>query len=539
MPVMEIVGIDEEPVYDGSPSFQAGMVSNQLPSLIDPSAAALMVNCDLNRFGSITTRRGTSTLGGNGITPSTASTTIQGMINFQTPTYNYMVAVQSAKLWQFDGTNWVQIAAAFTGAGPDVTVAYSLAVGIDRLYWVNGTDHLYSWTGAATADLGGATNAHPPNAPKFILWFTSRLVAGGMTAEGDALYFSKILDGATWDRTWWQLRVGGGEGDPITGIAPWLDFNLVVLKQHSIWLVNCDPAQIPSTDANQSVSWFVVKPIHKRIGCVAPKTAAQVGSDIFFLSTDGVRSVARTVAAETQQDVGDALSSPVQDIIERINPAYIDKSTATFYNNRYILSVPIDTATEPNYTLVFNTLTQSWSGYWTGWTPKCFGFRVADSGPARLNIGQSNGTVIEFLDYIQLSSEVASSFQDSGAAIPTRVLTRAYTCGDLFSPKTGFRSEFEFNRSNASVSIGYLLDEYPSSIAFDENPIASSSGAGYALPLVLPFTLPNVGSKRVQLDLMRAEMWRTLQFEFNTSSGKLALGSLGLSAWIESYLAQL
>ncbi len=113
---------------------------------------------------------------------------------------------------------------------------------------------------------------------------------------------------------------------------------------------------------------FPVNAIHHRIGCAAARTAVQVGSDVWFLSADGVRSVQRT-RATMQQEVGDTLSLPIHDLIERINPAAVGTSCAVCWANRYLLAVPLDGASAPNAVLVCDTLTQTWTGQWLGWRP--------------------------------------------------------------------------------------------------------------------------------------------------------------------------
>ena len=76
-----------------------------------------------------------------------------------------------------------------------------------------------------------------------------------------------------------------------------------------------------------------MKQLHKLIGCPAPLTAVQVGggsttpgSDVFFLDGDKkVHTIRRVMAAETQQEVGQAVSLPIQDMLDTINIDHIDK----------------------------------------------------------------------------------------------------------------------------------------------------------------------------------------------------------------------
>ena len=209
------------------------------------------------------------------------------------------------------------------------------------------------------------------------------MIASGINAEPDAIYFSDFFDPTSWDRNYQLVRIGGGESDPITGLTPWTDLNMLVFKKNSLYVINLDPAQNPNPDdPTLLVASFAVKQIHKRIGCPAPLTAVQVGggstspgSDVFFLDGDKkVHSVRRVMAAETQQEVGQAVSLPVQDVIDAIDIDYIDRSTAMYHNEHYILGIPTTRRSDlPGPISAWFTicLTQSWCGNWR-WTSDLF-----------------------------------------------------------------------------------------------------------------------------------------------------------------------
>jgi hypothetical protein len=535
MSELNVESLDDPLVFDGAPSFRGGTVSNERANLLQLDQSALMVNCDINRFGKLTTRRGTAALGG---TVSTA-TTIQGLINFQTPTYNYLVAFNNGKPWQFDGAStWTQMG---THAFANTTTPFCYAMGIDQLYMCDGIDHLWMWDGTTLSDQDGTnSNLDPPRGISLMEWFTGRLCV--VAGSNDTLYFSNFLkaNAGQWNRVTQSFRVGEGEGDPITGIKGWSDFNLIVFKQHSIYVVNCNPNQAGTGDIDLMVSNFNVQAIHKKIGCLAPLTAVQVGSDVYFLANDGVRTIKRTAAAELQSEISEPISYPIQDIIDRINRPYIGKSCATFKDNRYLISVPLDSSTVPNYTLVYNVILQSWSGYWTGWTPTVYARRVPDAGPSRTVFGQSNGTVSEWLDYVALADEVTATFQDRGSVnIPTTLLSRAFTFNDLFAPKTGYLIELEFAGSLATqVSVFYLLNGSATPIIFPDGIIDTTTGPGLVLPFRLPGLLTAIGIVKRSFDLMPLNQFREIQFQVFSGSAKVSLRTASLSAFVDSYMSQ-
>jgi hypothetical protein len=58
--------------------------------------------------------------------------------------------------------------------------------------------------------------------------------------------------------------------------------------------------------------------------------------------------------------IGQPLSSPVDDIIQRINRTYVSKAVGKYFNNRYYLAIPIDGATDNNVVIIYNFLNKQW-----------------------------------------------------------------------------------------------------------------------------------------------------------------------------------
>jgi len=549
MPIFFDNEIDSTLHYDGSNSFVGGQVSNTRANLLKDDQSAQLTNCDISRTGEISTRRGSARLGPGvaaGDPPPTPIGTgnvyVQGLTQFETPTFNFPIAVTGGLPYKFDGTNWVYAGLSYSAA--DEFIRVQMVQGVKKLFLSDGVANAITWwdgtTGGAYA---GSTNSDPPPNPYIICWHASRLVAVG-SGDPDAIYFSQFLDAAVWDRVKWSLKPGNtggttggfpsGTNDPIMGLTSWVDFNLIVFKRKSIWVVNCDP-QLQLQDTNNTIAGFRIKPVHKSIGCIAPQTAAQVGSDIWFLSTNGVRSVSRTLATESQTEIGDTLSDPVQDIIDRINMDAAGKATATFWNNRYFLALPLDGASENNYVLVYSFLSNSWVGLWTGWPVTCFARRNVNANVPRLMFGRSDGMVYEWLDYVQVPSELDATFEDQGVPVATEILSRAMIMNEPISPKMGLNVEFEFNRSAATATIEVILDGGASQTLAT---METASGTNVTLPVTLPFVLPIAGIVRPAFDLMAYGPWLELQLKLNSTSRKLVLRRATISGFLETLTLQ-
>ena len=69
----------------------------------------------------------------------------------------------------------------------------------------------------------GRTSTAPPVGCRVLLWFQNRLIASGIATEPDAIFFSDFFDATSWDSNYQNVRIGGGESDPITGLLAWTD----------------------------------------------------------------------------------------------------------------------------------------------------------------------------------------------------------------------------------------------------------------------------------------------------------------------------
>jgi hypothetical protein len=477
----------------------------------------------------------------------------------------------------------------------DVPVIF--AQGNDQLFFSDGTGPIYGWKGGipnVAGTIGGGTlmkiSSHslldnfagnfattrtkPPQDVKVLLWFQNRLIASGIATEPDAIYFSDFFDASAWDADYQKVRIGGGESDPITGCLAWTDLNMLVFKKNSCYLINLDPSQNPNPDdPTLLVASFAVKQLHKLIGCPAPNTAVQVGggsttpgSDVFFVDGDKkVHSIRRVMAAETQQEVGQAVSLPIQDVLDTINIDHIGTACAMYHNEHYILGIPsmrgADGGLLPNATVAYNMLTQSWCGVWS-WAPTCFARRTDLGSYSKLIFGDwrttpgvaATGRVLQWMDDLSLDEETDTTYNELvprpplvgvGFPIVTSILTRAITGGDMYSYKTGLNVEFEFDESVADeVFIKVILDKVTKhdpatgsdTIAV---PFSSLSEPRLRLPFTLPARLPeSPGMLRKAFDLQRYGTWRELQFFITTLSGKLALRSIRLTFFMDTIRIQ-
>lgn len=509
MPALFQDQLDDPIQFEMSASFEGGVVSNAKASSLQPNQVALAHNYDLTKFGELTTRRGTARVGSGSIN---GTNSILRMARFSTAAgIEQLVAsvrgtfpTPNRLYYYVDGGAWTLATASIPMQGGICPIVQ----GVDKLYMRGSDLALYSWDGTTATGLGGGGANQPPLGGPSLVWFTNRLIAD----DGrDAIAFSDILDATNWPAEN-SIRVGAGEDDQIKGLCKWTGFNLVVAKRRSLWFVNCDPVVSPAE--------FEIKCIHPGIGTRAPQTFVQVGADVYGLTIHGtaneVRSMQQTYAAHNQAELGPSLSYPIQDYLDRINKAAIETCTATYWKGRYILSVPLDANTTPNYTFVYNTIAKSWTGYWTGWNPVAFAERLitADSS-LRMVFGDSGGNVYEWMDYVTVASEVGATFQDNGAAIQTRLITKAFNLGDLISPKTGMTCEVDY--TSAGTLTGQL--------------VVDGTNAGSAVSL-------SAAQSRKAFDVQSVGQFREIQVDLNSTSGKQTIRKVHVGGFVDSLVLQ-
>lgn len=512
MPQYFSTDLDDEPARDACLTFVGGMFSNAKARMLKDEQASLIVNCDVSITGELASRRGTVLLGGD----VGSASSITGLGYYKTTSDQYEVAAINGGVYKLNGGVWTQLGAQSFGSGQVALIQGGVSGGAatvadDKLYVCGDPTDVYKWNGSTWTNVSGDVSGKAPRSVSILRWHAGRLVAAGAsiktrsteTAVPDAIYFSDLLDGATWGLTTYdtQLRVGGGDGSAIMNVVPWTDFRLATFKRNSVWVIDCDP--------QFTVDNFSIQLVNGSVGCVAKRTCVQVGNDVLFLSDDGVRSLQQVVGSDQQHELSIPLSFPIQDYIRRINPAAVSSACATFWNNLYLISVPLDSSTTNNYTFVFNTITSTWSGFWLGLPTSCFAVRKGITQSLMAGLHTDN-TVIEFLDYVQEADVTNATFTDyNGVGVLPVVTTRSLTFGDNNATKKGLEYEAEWIGTSGTIGITLLMDEevqLPSDLL-------QLTGGGFAIPFTLPFAISRAGIQRQPFDLMRRRTFKELQFQ--------------------------
>ena len=420
------------------------------------------------------------------------------------------------------GTGYTSATAIITGpdlGGTPPTLVTTVAGGVVTGVLVSDNSGAgYSTTptvtiiGNGSGAVGTPSMGIPPTALRIIVTSGNRLFGVGSGVDRNTLYCSDLLDAGLWAATN-SIVVGGNDGEEITAVVPYYANRLVVFKASKIYQVS-----VP-TDMTSAADW-VVEQVSSTVGCAAEKSAVQVNSDIFFLASDGIRSLSRSVADDFTS-VGLPLSEIIKDVILTINPVEIGKSYAIFNDNRYILAVPTNSSDICNAMIVYNTILQSFEGTWSFGAIQLAQTNFSALG-RRLAAKSSNGLITNYNGYKTLDSTLETDYKDAGSYYESYVLTRAFIFGDPFADKHGSHFEISFDKTfSEDVDVFIQRDTDSSFVSVLANIDASSTEL--TLPFVLPAVLTASARNSVANDLRTYEKWRNLAIKVASSTGQFSV----------------
>ena len=335
----------------------------------------------------------------------------------------------------------------------------------------------------------------------------------------DTLWVSDILSAdvpAAWSslRT---VRIGTGEGDPITAILPFQEQGLLVLKEHSAWILDVsgpDPAL------------WAVRKLTGLAGCIAGRTAVQLGQDVLFLSRLGMMSLS-ALSRSDSVSTASSVSAPVRADIDRINWSQASTSFAAVWRQHYLLAAQRDDETSPTTFLAYNTETKTWSGLWSvpGSSASCY---------CVTRLGGRQETMVMTSDGGVWRLDPRSATDDQGDGwVRCEAETKSFDWDAGHVGKRLMRMELTLEcRSDAEVSVRLRPDQ--SDPVPVEDMLLFKSRC--RLPLTLPLRLDRTESVRRSWNLrplLGGPVREASVIVSARSRGSFALGGVTLSACAE------
>ena len=178
---------------------------------------------------------------------------------------------------------------------------------------------------------GGATNA-TFKANEVVAAFGRLFIAGNATND-TIIYWSDLLDG--------NAFTGGSSGN-IDVSKAWPDGadKIVALAAHNDFLVVFGEHSIIVYSGADSPASMAISDTVSGVGCIDRKTVVSIGTDLLFLSDDGLRSLGRTIQ-EKSLPISDLSRNVKQDLIAKLASKTSPASTVYSPENYfYLLCLP-------------------------------------------------------------------------------------------------------------------------------------------------------------------------------------------------------
>jgi hypothetical protein len=532
MPIIFDEALDTPLVFDGQRQFSGGEDSKTQARILGENQCTSLVNVELDENGLVHTRLGLV------LTPSTGvNSYISGLASYRNTTVTQMVAFFGGNLKYLStwATGWQTGASSAYTSGNRV---YTATVA-DKLYFIDGSagGQLKYWDGSAvtTVPTTGAVSA--PAGINRLISTRGRLFA--VTASNpDTLYVGDFLT-SNFDVVTNAIRIGG-DSSPITAIVEWTGDRIAVFKENRVFVV--------SGITQTSAGGFSVETVENANGALSQSATLRVGSDVMFMSRDGVRLLSRTLQGKDQA-VSLPISLPIEDKIKQIDITQPSEISIVFHENTVILSAK--TVAGGTITVAFDTVNRCWLGEWSGRFYPYSGVQASNGITlpntvaatalfTGLVIGDRSGRVYLWRRGHNFGSSTALTYSDDGSttgdgsvSIPTLIASRGMTFSEAGSRKLGNRCEIEFYESDTTALIEYIMDnDHWETLAT----ILTS-----AAPLTLPFNLPKYMSgfpalKNKGYTIIDQDYFREIILRVSSSSGYLAVRGMSVSAYLQPYL---
>lgn len=517
----------QRPAHIVQASFNGGMRDREHPSLLEDNEFAYMKNGECRDGGLAKLRRARRSMVEQlGANP-------QGCYYYTPLSANaVVVAAASGRIykWEGSGASWTLVDAAVQLTNTTDPVNFVVIRG--RLYILSGAlDNVWSWDGTALTLTDESNNNTDPPRGNIGCQQAGRMFVAGVestatiTNARDYYFPSDVNDGQTFNRSSNNQITPTDGTEAITAMVPYRNEGLLVFTRNSTHIWDVGGSTVTGDNG------FTRTTINSKIGCIAPRSVVVVGNDAFFLSAD---MQVRTIKT-TDNDVSIGVAMPVTflvpNLMNRINKSKAHLAAGVFFDNYYLLAVPLDSSSVNNAVLVFDMLHQRQT--FGGNVPACMGEWT--------NIAVNQWVVTGFdgvsqLYYMDSQNgglvRMFSGINDDGTTIPFEIQTKAFDMGYPYLDKTAHGGEIQVIDSLGTFTIAYAKDD-GAFTSLVSRTLGDTTSA--ILPVTLPFTLPGAtGVGPVCFTMYRRGRSRYWQLKLTHSGERLKIKQFSFRAWVES-----
>jgi hypothetical protein len=302
-----------------APAFR-GLNTQDSPITLDASYASIADNCVIDQYGRIGSRKGLLALTTD-TTLINGSDGIECIKEYINPTGdNVIFSAGNNKI--FSGT---------TTLTDETPVSYTITSNNWKM--VNFNDSLYmfqkdyeplvySTASGAVQKMSDVTTAvgTPPQGNE-VLSAYGRLWVADFSLNNDIIYWSDLLNGSAWS--------GGTSGSiNVSKVWPNGQDEVVAIAAHNGYLIIFGKNSILTYSGASDPSTMQLADTVANVGCVSRDTVQHTGTDLIFMSSEGLRSLGRTIQEK---------SMPMRDVSKNVRNDLINVNSSQV--NRPLRSV--------------------------------------------------------------------------------------------------------------------------------------------------------------------------------------------------------
>lgn len=502
--------------------FSGGQDSKDYSDKLQPNQGAEVQNAIINVKGEISTRTGQALF--NKDTNSGAFTGLGRYDPDANTSYVFAASGVSVIRSLSTDTSWTIVNSGSnqtTGKNTEFVQSNNLLMvmnGQDNMAWYDGSNWVRGGTFPGTTSPPTVTTA---------AWLNNYLFAGGNATNPQTLYVSDNGDPRSFQGIQ-VVNIQSGDGQPIQKVIPYRTGDLIIYKSRSIYDLNI--SGINSSCTPQPICQWSYTAVVTDVGTPAPRSVVSLGNDQWFLSSPpfAIRSMMRSQFDKTFVNMQSQL---VQDLFDGTNQSYqinkvqISKASAVYFDNKYIISFPVNSSTINNFTLVYDFITQSWyeitNWYASEWLVYNNNLYYIDGNDGRV-VQCFTGSIGD----IGTSAPVTST---PTVGIPFSYTSQIYDFDNSDNFKTLDSISLEFNPTgsyNATIEVN--LDNS----GWQSAGVVPLTANAVTLPVNLPFQLTSPGITYKTLQLTQFGQFKKVQVRvtLNAVSESLILQKMKIFA---------
>ncbi len=328
-----IMAQERQNIYISAPGFK-GLNTADSPVTQEPSFASVAENAVIDKYGRIASRKGLNTLTSS-TTPLGSSIGIETIFEYVDQSGDKVVfSAGNNKI--FTGTTSLTD---ITPSGYSITANNWKIINFNNhaFFWQRGFEYLiYTDEGGSGVLEAASDHSHAtgtaPQANEALAAF-GRVWAADAPGNKHTLYWSDLLAGHAW--------TGGSSGSlDVTTVWPTGHDEIVALAEFNNLLVIFGKRNILLYSGADTPSSMVLQDVITNIGCTERDSVQSIGTDLFFLSDTGVRSLGRVIQ-EKSNPIGNVSKNVKDTMMISVNSEALNiKSVYSPEESLYLLFLP-------------------------------------------------------------------------------------------------------------------------------------------------------------------------------------------------------